>query len=105
MPEYDEKKWTDAKLIVADWYNKHKDNYYMLLCHERNYYTLFDMTRENAIGADLAYELQDTIRYVGAVHDISVDTNDMIAVWAKWRDTDNVHCFYLFPYGQGVVHV
>ena len=105
MPEYDEKKWTDAKLIVADWYNKHKDNYYMLLCHERNYYTLFDMTRENVIGADLAYELQDTIRYVGAVHDISVDTNDMIAVWAKWHDTDNVHCFYLFPYGQGVVHV
>lgn len=105
MPEYNEKKWTDAKLIVADWYNKHKDNYYMLLCHECNYYTLFDMTRKNAIGADLAYELQDTIRYVGAVHDISVDTNDMIAVWAKWRDTDNVHCFYLFPYGQGVVHV
>ena len=105
MPEYDEKKWTDAKLIVADWYNKHKDNYYMLLCNECNYYTLFDMTRENAIGADLAYELQDTIRYVGAVHDISVDTNDMIAVWVKWRDTDTVHCFYLFPYGQGVVHV
>ena len=105
MPEYDEKKWTNAKLIVADWYNKHKDNYYMLLCHECNYYTLFDMTRDSAIGADLAYELQDTIRYVGAVHDISVDTNDMIAVWAKWRDTDNVHCFYLFPYGQGVVHV
>lgn len=105
LPEYDEKKWTDAKLIVADWYNKHKDNYYMLLCHERNYYTLFDMTRENVIGADLAYELQDTIRYVGTVHDISIDTNDMIAVWAKWHDTDDVHCFYLFPYGQGVVHV
>jgi len=105
MPEYDDKKWTDAKLIIADWYNNHKDNYYMLLCHECNYYTLFDMTRENAIGADLAYEIQDTIRYVGSVHDISVDTNDMIAVWAKWRDTDNIHCFYLFPYSQGVVHV
>lgn len=105
MPEYDDKKWTDAKLIIADWYNNHKDNYYMLLCNERNYYTLFDMTRENAIGADLAYEIQDTIRYVGSVHDISVDTNNMIAVWAKWHDTDNIHCFYLFPYGQGVVHV
>lgn len=105
MPEYDDKKWTNAKLIIADWYNNHKDNYYMLLCHERNYYTLFDMTRENAIGADLAYEVQDTIRYVGSVHDISVDTNDMIAVWAKWHDTNSIHCFYLFPYGQGVVHV
>lgn len=105
MPEYDEKKWTDAKLIIADWYKSHKDNYYMLLCHERNYYTLFDMTRASAIGADLAYEVQDTIRYVGPVHDISVDTNDMIAVWAKWRDTNDIHCFYLFPYGQGVVHV
>ena len=105
MPEYDDKKWTDAKLIIADWYNNHKNNYYMLLCHERNYYTLFDMTRANAIGADLAYEVQDTIRYVGPVHDISVDTNDMIAVWAEWRDTGNIHCFYLFPYGQGVVHV
>lgn len=105
MPQYDEKKWTDAKLIIADWYKNHKDSYYMLLCNQCNYYTLFDMTRENAIGADLAYEIQDTIRYVGPVHDISVDTNDMIAVWAKWRDTDNIHCFYLFPYSQGVVHV
>lgn len=105
MPEYDEKKWTNAKLLIADWYSKNKDTFYMLLCNERNYYTLFDMTRESAIGADLAYEVQDTVRYIGTVHDISVDTNGMIAVWAKWRDTDNIHCFYLFPYGQGVVHV
>lgn len=105
MPQYDEKKWTDAKLIIADWYKNHKDNYYMFLCHECSYYTLFDMTRENAIGADLAYEVQDTIRYIGPVHDVSIDTNDAIAVWAEWYDTGNIHCFYLFPYGQGVVHV
>lgn len=105
MPEYDEKKWTSAKLLIADWYSKNKDTFYMLLCNECNYYTLFDMTRESAIGADLAYEVQDTVRYIGTVHDISIDTNGMIAVWAKWRDTDNIHCFYLFPYGQGVVHV
>lgn len=104
MPEYDEKKWTNAKLLIADWYNKNKDTFYMLLCNERNYYTLFDMTRENAIGADLAYEIQDTVRYIGTVHDISVDTNGMIAVWVQWND-GGVHCCYLFPYGQGVVHV
>ena len=105
LPVYDEKKWTAAKLIIADWFKKNLDTYYMMLCKEQSYYTVFDMTRASAGGADFAYEVQDTCRYIGQVRDISIDTNGMIAIWVDWNDNTGVHCCYLFPYGQGVIRV
>ena len=42
LPVYDEKKWTAAKLIIADWFKKNLDTYYMMLCKEQSYYTVFD---------------------------------------------------------------
>ena len=37
LPVYDEKKWTAAKLIIADWFKKNLDTYYMMLCKEQSY--------------------------------------------------------------------
>ena len=74
----------------------------MLLCKELSYNTLFHSVDNCLIEEDFIRELWDVCSYLGPIHDISVDDNDAIAIWAEWEDT-GVHCFYLFPYDKGVV--
>ena len=76
--------------------------YYMLLCHELNYYTLFHRNRETVDRfIDWVYLIMEEL---GDVKDISVDTNGAIALWANWeKNPDYLGCFYLFPYDKGVI--
>ena len=105
LPIYDEEKWQEAEKILVAWLNEHQDDYYMLLCKELSYYTLFDVSREDLEITDFIKELFDILVDLGTVKDISIDTNDMIAIWLNWHGEEIPRCFYLFPYGAGVVHV
>lgn len=105
MPCFEDKDWDEAAVVIADWVNAHMDNYYMLLCKELSYYTLFNTSRENITIADFTTELFDILKDLGAVKNIEVDTNGMIAIWLNWHGEETPRCFYLFPYGAGVVHV
>lgn len=105
LPIYDEEKWQEAEKILVAWLNEHQDDYYMLLCKELSYYTLFDVSREDLEITDFIKELFDILVDLGTVKDISIDTNDMIAIWLNWHGEETPRCFYLFPYGAGVVHV
>lgn len=103
LPVYTDEDMDKAEDVVHDWvYNGHRANYYMLLCKELSYYTLFHSADNCLIVEDFIRELWDVCSYLGPIHDISVDDNDAIAIWAEWEDT-GVHCFYLFPYDKGVV--
>ena len=103
LPVYTDEDMDKAEDTIHDWiYNGHRANYYMLLCKELSYYTLFHSVDNCLIEEDFIRELWDVCSYLGPIHDISVDDNDAIAIWAEWEDT-GVHCFYLFPYDKGVV--
>lgn len=103
LPVYTDEDMDKAEDIIHDWiYNGHKANYYMLLCKELSYYTVFHSEENCLVIDDFIRELWDVCNYLGPIHDISVDDNDAIAIWAEWEDT-GVHCFYLFPYDKGVV--
>ena len=103
LPVYTNEDMDRAEDTIHDWiYDGHRANYYMLLCKELSYYTLFHSVDNCLIEEDFIRELWDVCSYLGPVHDISVDDNDAIAIWAEWEDT-GVHCFYLFPYDKGVV--
>lgn len=103
MPIYQQEEMDKAEDLIYDWiYNGHRANYYMLLCKELSYYTLFHSIDNCLIEEDFIRELWDVCSYLGPIHDISVDDNDAIAIWAEWEDA-GVHCFYLFPYDKGVV--
>lgn len=103
LPVYTDEDMDRAEDTIHDWiYNGHRANYYMLLCKELSYYTLFHSIDNCLIEEDFIRELWDICSYLGPIHDISVDDNDAIAIWAEWEDT-GVHCFYLFPYDKGVV--
>ena len=91
----------------------------MLLCNELNYYTVVHIisTKTTAI-QDLINELLNLIIDLGNVRLIEEDNNGVLAVWSSLKpvhydmlsdeakkEVDEVHCFYLFPYGKGVIEV
>lgn len=90
---------------LEKWFEDNPDRYFMLLCNELNYYTVFHQcTTTFGAFTKLAKEVLDlATKYIGNIKAIEVDTNGAIAIWG-WQD-ELPHCFYLFPYGQGVVEV
>ena len=128
MPTLDEDWVHKCSGKIFKWLSENPDSYYMLLCNEINYYTLFHITTARiqsdklliSRGAmrDLADEIIDIILNLGNVKIIEEDNNGAISVWSSFKppyyeelsdeakvDADKVHCFYLFPYGKGVVEV
>lgn len=93
---------------LEDWFEKNPDRYFMLLCNELNYFTVFHQcTTTFGTFAKLAKEVLKLVElYIGNIKAIETDTNGVIAIWGWQHDENELpHCFYLFPYGQGVVEV
>lgn len=105
MKPYGSEELEKAREVLMDWITKNIDNYYMLLCHEQRYYTLFDFTRMGVTFYELVDKIFDILEDFCQIFDISVDTNGAIAIWANWDDEVLPDCYYLFPYGKGVVRV
>lgn len=93
---------------LEKWFENNPDRYFMLLCNELNYFTVFHQY-STTFGsfAKLAKEVLDlSVESIGNIKAIEIDTNGMIAIWGWQQEKDELpHCFYLFPYGQGVVEV
>ena len=87
--------------------NSYRDfNYFMLLCNDNNYYTLFHLDQDSSNCDELFWEnLYEVFECVGPVKIMEEDTNDAFSIWANWLDKGIYHCFYLFPYDEGVVEV
>lgn len=110
MPDMTDEQLMFARETFKDWVAAHRDTYYMLLCNELHYYTVFRFPYvadhiSDARYTDFWTELMDVMSYVGPAKIIEEDTNGMMSIWATARQDEDVHCFYLFPYGQGVVEV
>lgn len=99
----------EAKVpYLEKWFEKNPDRYFMLLCNELNYFTVFHQcTTTFGSFTKLAKEVLDlAVNSIGNIKAIEADTNGMIAIWGWQQEKDELpHCFYLFPYGQGVVEV
>ena len=104
MPSYDEEKWNEATELLHTWLANYNDTYYMLLCKELSYYTVFNLS-DTKDSQKLIIELFDIVKECGTVKDIAVDTNGMIAIWLHWQNEELPRCFYFFPYEAGVVCV
>ena len=79
-----------------------KNSYFMLLCNEIHYYTLFHFNPEESdfrsVGEGVTYLLYE------AGYTISADEicDDHIEIWGK-KDKE-AFVFMLFPYDQGVIN-
>lgn len=98
-----------AALEFFDWISEsNRDTYYMLLCKEMSYYTVFHDIYDGMKGAraeDIWKELNSILSEIGTVKIMEVDTNGAWSIWLDWQNENDCHCFYFFPYGRGIVNV
>lgn len=81
------------------------NDYYMLLCREYNYYTLFapDFRYKNHGEDDFVSAVLSIIEELGPVYSIE-KTETAIEFWIKPEGSETPLAFYLFPYDAGVVY-
>lgn len=92
---------------VAEWFEAHDDLHYVLLNHEKHYYTMFerDFGKQEASTKSFIAEVKDVLtKYYGDndIRAIDVDTNGAVEIWGMWDGEPSVA--YLFPYDEGVVY-
>lgn len=96
----DKEIWSEKKKMITKFCNEMKNRFYMLLCREANYYTVF--YRQQNLGveyiADIVKECAETLGDVKAV-DMSED-GQAIEIWVD--GTYGVFAMYFFPYDRGV---
>ena len=95
----------DIVKILYEFSEKNEDvKYFMLLCKDISYYTVFHkaVTYEPD-EPDLYNGVIACLEYVGKIHDIEYDKEENgVAIWIIPHDSNEVMVSYLFPYDTGV---
>ena len=76
------------------------DKYFMLLCKELSYYTIF--VRNDHSSANLYNEFLECLDYYKILSIEYNETNGVPEIWVKTPDGD-AHCMYFFGYDNGIV--
>lgn len=78
-------------------------DYYMLMCKEISYFTVFHFNNMNYMAG--MQELEATLKGRGTIVDIVyVHSEDAYECWVR-DDNGEVFMYYLFPYDWGIVEV
>lgn len=78
------------------------DQYWMLLCHERRDYTLFNIIA--AVNAEpIVEELKPTLTNRGQI--LSIAERGAWEIWIRDIETEENFVYYLFQYDKGVIEI
>lgn len=78
--------------------------YWMLLCHERRDYTLFNIL--GAVDADpIIKELRPTLTNRGQILSIDKQPDKAWEIWIRDIETEENFAYYLFQYDTGVIEI
>lgn len=112
LPTLNDEQIAQSKIKMKKWLLENNDRYYMLLCKDYNYYTVF--TYEHGAINDMVESVTEIAFELGEIKVMEEDSSSAFAFWIKIEnnrtealdDTQNLpYCFYLFPYGRGIVEV
>lgn len=78
--------------------------YWMLLCHERRDYTIFNIIACQDI-KDIECELRPTLQNRGIILSIEKQSDENWEIWIRDMETGENFVYYLFPYDNGVIEV
>ena len=92
----------EAHLRIIDMATRSNNTYFMLLCRDINYYTLFKLNKDNNGLCNIASEVFDCVEDIGAIKSVEDVDDGAIEIWAHPVDGDPV-AMYLFPYDAGVI--
>lgn len=101
MPALDEEGVERALMTVMDYIKNTENKFYMLLCRDINYYTLFNIST-NITEPYACEEVLACAKDLGAVKSVEVNDNNAIEIWVQGED-DEARVMYLFPYDGGVI--
>ena len=92
----------EAHLNITDMATHSNNTYFMLLCRDINYYTLFKLNKDNNGLCNIADEVFECVEDIGAIKSAESVESGAIEIWAHPVDGDPV-AMYLFPYDAGVI--
>ena len=101
---YDETQIQDAITCINEFSDKNKGKYYMLLCKEMSYYTVFEKDFLEYDCLSLGHGVIECLDNVGTIHGIDDNGEGALEIWVKTSD-EEVYCMLLFNYDVGVVKV
>lgn len=89
---------------MLDFLKSTQNIYYMLLCRERNDYTIFDI-KEIVNEEEFLLAIKDCVYNRGKPVDIGLaEDGGAYELWIKFPSEDNkVHCYYFFPCDECVI--
>lgn len=93
-----------ADQLINKFVKDTKNKYYMVLCNELKYYTVFVIDNSDEAEAKVYQELYECLSHLGDVKSVeATKDNKAIEIWVHITD-ENPHVFYLFGYDMGIVH-
>lgn len=91
----------DTMIDACDNCDKH---YWMLLCHDRRDFTLFNIIAASALNS-IINEIKPTLVNRGQILDIELQPDGAYEIWIRDPETKENFAYYLFPYDNGVIEV
>lgn len=91
-----------ARLTLSHYVNglDHSDEYYMLLCYDLRYFTMF--ARDQKYEENIVDAIMDCLSYVGEVKSVEMsEDGQAVEIWVT--QDDEAYVMYFFDYGRGVV--
>ncbi len=99
LPAYDAEKIALAVEKIDAFEKQQNAHYYMLLCKEFSYFTIFEF--DNSCIENLSHAVLDLITDIGNIKSIDNEDPNQIEIWAMVGEI--AYCFHLFNYDAGVV--
>lgn len=88
---------------VAVELQERETQYWMLLCHERRDYTIFNIIAcQNH--KDIEFELKPTLLNRGNIISIDKQPDENWEIWIRDDNNENF-VYYLFPYDNGIIEI
>lgn len=104
MPAMDEEKLKKKMISIGGWFSTNPNcKYFMCMCKEISWYTLFYLKSSNYTKA--VEELEKTLHIRGEIVDINyIHEQNAYECWIKNRQGE-IEMYYLFEYDWGVVEI
>lgn len=92
------------KIELRNFINRTKNKFYMLLCRDINYYTLFEKQSLVTIKDIIEDVIIECANNFGTIHSIELtDDGGGYEIWIKDKETGEGCLFMFFPYDLGVI--
>lgn len=104
FPELKDDELKEVKMDLYDYLaSKPNVNYFMMLNHEKRYYTVYTYGKDGLAPLRMADTMVEVAQTLGVLKAIEVRA-DMVEFWISDK-AGECHMYAAFPYDQGVIEI